>query len=473
MRTVLGLLNGTLIENLLVESYPTCNRITAAVAYADFREPLIDHLRRHPGVSLSFYGRLDENEAVSLKLLRWFLRDAPSTATCRMVRGKYHPKLIWWHGFGAYIGSGNLTKNGWQANIECGVFFTEDELVELGVAEDLDVMLAEIDRVATPLTDELLVHLEAIAATRRFLAARINDFEAQAARELAAYPEYSGQVRKLAKGESTMSRAQSTFVKDWRDTLQLLRTLCREFDALGARPSWVAEDTHPTVHFDQFLHGYYYSRVLRTSEEDDGGGSVEQLFERNKTAPGRALKEAADWWKGLPRGPSGSNYDEAVFIRERAPRMAVLFSADGLTRMTEDNFVEAMGHVHAFRDHARQVGNDSYNLPDGFKASEDERAVMFAKLVWGRRSESGKTPVDLLQFVVHGEKPIEAEERLWLGCRSKEWRIQGLGPSSLGEVLGWARPDRYPPRNDRTNKALRSLGHDVRIFNPGKSATKK
>lgn len=35
--------------------------------------------------------------------------------------------------------------------------------------------------------------------------------------------------------------------------------------------------------------------------------------------------------------------------------------------------------------------------------------------------------------------------------------------NSLGEIVGWAMPDRYPPRNGRSSRALRSLGFDVQV----------
>jgi hypothetical protein len=36
--------------------------------------------------------------------------------------------------------------------------------------------------------------------------------------------------------------------------------------------------------------------------------------------------------------------------------------------------------------------------------------------------------------------------------------------SLLGEILGWARPDAFPPRSDRTLKGLRALGYLVHEF---------
>jgi hypothetical protein len=55
-------MNGTFLVNLLSSSYPVSKSIRAAVAYAEAHEPLIDHLRRHPEVKLTFYGRLSATE---------------------------------------------------------------------------------------------------------------------------------------------------------------------------------------------------------------------------------------------------------------------------------------------------------------------------------------------------------------------------------------------------------------------------
>jgi hypothetical protein len=67
-------------------------------------------------------------------------------------------------------------------------------------------------------------------------------------------------------------------------------------------------------------------------------------------------------------------------------------------------------------------------------------------------------------FVLYGTTPAEAEHRLWLATRTKAWRLPKLGRSTLGELLGWARPDEFPPRNNRSNMALRAMGFDVDIF---------
>ncbi len=42
-------------------------------------------------------------------------------------------------------------------------------------------------------------------------------------------------------------------------------------------------------------------------------------------------------------------------------------------------------------------------------------------------------------------------------------RFKCSGISSIAEVVGWARPEDTPPRNGRTNKALRALGYPVKV----------
>ncbi|EMH0370929.1 hypothetical protein ACEUCS_15915 [Aeromonas caviae] len=67
----------------------------------------------------------------------------------------------------------------------------------------------------------------------------------------------------------------------------------------------------------------------------------------------------------------------------------------------------------------------------------------------------------LLNYAVWGNGSVSA--RLWNAIRSDDWAIPHVGLSSLGESVGWARPDEFPPRNMQTSKGLRALGYNVRI----------
>jgi hypothetical protein len=158
-------------------------------------------------------------------------------------------------------------------------------------------------------------------------------------------------------------------------------------------------------------------------------------------------------------------YGEDKFIRDTAKFMRTSFSKENLERWVLADFQQTFFEVHAFKTHARQVRNSFFDLPQGYKESAKERSDRLAEWLWTAKREPGqKSIVELLLFLIWGTNPSNAVERLWMVTKNDEWRFDHLGTSSLGEALGWARPDLYPPRNNRTNKALRSLGHEVRLF---------
>lgn len=123
-----------------------------------------------------------------------------------------------------------------------------------------------------------------------------------------------------------------------------------------------------------------------------------------------------------------------------------------------------MRNVNAFRMHAGQVRNVTYGLDPGHKESAEDRVRRLAHWLWDRRSAGGHRVQDVLEFLIWGDDPPDMERRLWLTVHDEKWKLPHFGQSALGEAVGWARPDDYPPRNNRTNKALRSLGHDVRLY---------
>ncbi|RWN98163.1 MAG: phospholipase, partial [Mesorhizobium sp.] len=57
----------------------------------------------------------------------------------------------------------------------------------------------------------------------------------------------------------------------------------------------------------------------------------------------------------------------------------------------------------------------------------------------------------------------ELPSRMWDALHDPKLRIENFGISAMGELVGWALPNQFPPRNGRTSKALRSLGHDVTV----------
>jgi hypothetical protein len=408
---------------------------------------------------------LDETGAVAPSLLKELLSWGPTRASARLVKGHFHAKVIWWRGYGAYVGSANLTHKAWFNNIEAGVFLDEAELASSGVGDELDAMFDHLERVSVAVNDETVAKLEQLGRDRqRIIDGNATRLDAKFKELFGHLPDHTGLTVAPPKGHRE-NRRLTNFIKEWNETLQLMRGLAREFAGLRLRPRWVDADAHPAVHFDQFLHAYYYSYVREEADEDDDESltskqKVEQFFTKNQADTARALREGARWWASLPE----DKHREAEFIRTTAPNMRALLSREAIARMDLEAFCEAMKNVNAFRMHARQMKNTDLGLPPGHHEDIETRVKHLCAWLWAQRSASGKTVRDVLEFVLWGASPSDMERRLWLAVWDDEYRLPHFGQSTLGEAVGWARPDDFPPRNNRTNKALLALGHRVKLF---------
>lgn len=460
MKVVMGELNGVRLLQLMNGAAGKCNRVSAAVAYASRTDPFFEHCVKND-IFLEFYGLLDEGAAVSVPVLQYMLSAGPLRVRPRLIKGHFHSKVIWWHGYGAYIGSANLTSNAWFTNVECGVFLDEEEILGTSTEADLQLHFDHLDKIATPVTTELIRALDKLRAPEAAVYAAQQKLQDQFAAATGGIKPYSGLTAYASEAKST---AYIQFTSEWTDTLQLLRGLRDDFQKLGARPRWVEATANPTVHFDQFLHAYYYVRVRDDRSDDESARSVElveKAYERHRGNKAAALGEAAEWWASLPAAP----YGEDVFIGSIAPQMQAAFDPERLKSWTLQDFQDTFFEVHAFKTHARQMRNSTFGLPKDHKETVRDRSDRAAKWLWQQQREASQHSVlELLQFLVWGSTPSDMVDRLWRVTRDAAWRFDHFGPSTLGEAVGWARPDRYPPRNNRTNKALRSLGHSVRLF---------
>ena len=79
--------------------------------------------------------------------------------------------------------------------------------------------------------------------------------------------------------------------------------------------------------------------------------------------------------------------------------------------------------------------------------------------------ETGENFLNILYYIIYNDS-ISIEERVYESANNSKKHIPYLGESVIGELIGWARPDEYPIRNNRVNKALRALGYDLKRLAP-------
>ena len=137
MEFIAGKINGKYLSDIHKKAIQNCDAVKAAVAYAAKETLIIDDCIK-ANIPLIFWGRYDESQPVAIPILKRFIEARSPGIVCKLVPDIFHPKVIWWQGAGAYIGSANLTTKGWYDNIEAGIFLEDSELVEFDILRYLD-----------------------------------------------------------------------------------------------------------------------------------------------------------------------------------------------------------------------------------------------------------------------------------------------------------------------------------------------
>ena len=448
MELVAGQLNATYIEYSVIRNHiDECSEVIAIVAYCDSTN--LFEICKEAGKRVTFYGRLDHTVPVSSNVLDWFLKTRNSNFNCLLFRGGLHAKVIWLKGEGVYIGSANLTNNGWVGNIEAGVFIRESDFSE----KFLDHLCRLVDTVyekSVSLTDEILalvVGLEKRQATARAEDKKSSDWFENNCNVPKVPPQNS-----VPTHGATSERRKNNFLTEWGSTLQRLRDISVRLKEY--RPSWVSENVPDGVHVDQFLHAFYYNEVREGNSQP-----FDVWFIRNQNDPEAALQNWMRWWKEGDYPHS----DESVFMHEWAPSTRQMLSKESLLFLTEAEFIKLVHQVHAMRDHATKLENELLNLSSGNHA-RTEKMDAYGRWLYAQRSSAQKSPLETIHYVLYAGDRTKLPERLWEATTNPEWKIGHLGMSSLGELVGWALPEIFPPRNSRTSKALRALGNNVTVY---------
>lgn len=449
MRLLLGGVNGEYLRDIIEGAEAHTERVDAAVAYATAGDLLFEWCweRRIP---LRFWGRFDEGVPIAIPVLKAFLERRSPAFSCRLVR-RLHAKVIWWRGYGAYVGSANLTQSAWYNNLEAGFFFTEDELVDTGQGAQIESLLSEVHRHSAPLTDELF---KAIAHRNWALERRKAENKADTDSFLATphVPKWGG-LGFISKRNAASARA-AEFITEWNSTLQIIRDLATKVAKDTNRPIWIRADAPAGAQADQFLHAHYYQRTFEGQK-----ARYEQHFLENRKDPEAAERNALEWWRKLTSPPTS----EATTLNDWAPFVRSMLTPHRLPSLSEDEFAEVFLRVHAVRDHARRVANRALGLPDTRPYTIDEKTRALAANVYRSHTSGGLSVLNVLEHVLYGGPIEKLAERLWNATSQPQYKLDHMGISSFGEIVGWALPDQFPPRNGRTSKALRALGHDVEV----------
>jgi hypothetical protein len=432
-----------------------CESVDAAVAYVEWCDPVFD-LCSTLGIPFHLRCLCNHEAQPSVPVVQRFL-NGPGNWFLLLTQDYYHPKVVWFRGAGAYIGSANFSQRAWWNNTEAGVFLTEKELIAQGLDLELQALLDHVDGRSRSVVP---ADLDAIKALRECRRLREKDLEQASRKRFAeAFERIPGEHAESTVFSRTDKKQKDprrdAFIQEWTQTQTLLGKL-HHLLAEGREPRpWVPVDTPLSVEVDQILTWYYEDQIAHRE-----AGVVEMVARLHQQNVGRGdgpfLSVVRDWQAASEMMPF-----ICTTLSDWAPELRMRLTPERLKDLREGDLPEILRRSHAIQDHAYRVRNSVLGLPEGTQLDGSERLDLFAKWLWKQRTPTGKSIRDVLLYVLwHDTEPLG--QRLWNAAMSPSsgWAIPRFKVSSLGELLGWARPDTFPPRNNRISRALYALGYE-------------
>lgn len=421
--------------------------IDAAVAYTTTIDE-IGALAKETNVPFVLYTLID-GDFPSPSVVQKFL-SSPVHWQLLLTRDFFHAKVLWFRGVGAYIGSVNLTQQAWWQNIECGLWLTEDELEEQGLDDALVQFFAELSgsRRFVPAAQEHLDAVRKLARSAKAVSDAKTALNAAADSLLSSVPGAKAPALVVGKDEDL---ALQGFMTEWESTLTVLRKLSAKVESMPW-PSWVDKSVPPSIVQDQATE-YWWHKHVRRNGEAPAETMMMRYHERYRAAPDGAVEQMFAEWADF-----NASDDWAQFLNVAPLETRELLKRESLTDLDVEGLTRIILNTHAAREHARQALKSDLGDIDG-NSSQEERCRLLAEF-WMRAKPAPNRGIrEVLDFVIWGDAiDPRIAARLWRAAHDPTWKIRRLGLSILGELIGYARPDRYPPRNHRVSKTLVALG---------------
>jgi len=409
-------------------------------------------------IQLEWWGLFNSDISTSIELIKTAIKS--SIIKFYPFASNFHPKVIYFENYGLYIGSINMTKNGLYNNIEAGVFIEENE-ISFDMKNEIQSFFNFLRGKSIPISiDDINVLDEYIEEIKN----DENEIERKKASIDELFDEKFQHLFLLKAGvtdwektkKDTENKRKLLFLQEWRETQNFISIVHQEILKIYNKLSWVTEDVEPKIVTDQLLQSYYYDFILKGKEEGKSIVKVNESYEKNKRDPLTALEKAMDWWQ--------NNYvpdEQTIFIwgRENKEILNTIKKRD----ISYEEFHKVLSQNYAAVNNARQIKNKFFNLPDDYKTNLAKRTEIYTKWLYEQKSFEKLNINAVLRYLLF-EDSVPLEERIYNTLNNKKYRIERLGRSIIGELVGWCRTDITHIRNNRVNKALRCFGYDVRLF---------
>ena len=442
--------------SLLGDIPKSVTKISAAVAYT--QDPKLVDLCINNNIALEWWGLFNHEISSKMEIVRKAI--ASSVVKFYPFAEYFHPKVIVFHGYGIYIGSHNITNSAMYDNVEAGVFiyekdFSDDQKHEIdnffNYLRDNSVQATfeDLDKI-----DEYINMTKIENEEKEKIDASLQDyFEEQFNHLFILKPG----VRDFNEGKK--DKRKLLFLQEWRETQNNIAIVQRCMKEKCKHPNWVDLKAEISIITDQLLHAYYYTNLIKGHDEHKSIDIVNNEYHNNKRDPEGAIRNAIRWWERLDSAPN----NEDVHINEWSISNRNILSEIRKRDLSEDEILVIMTQNHAARNHARQIRNSQFNLPEDYKTTIEGRIKIYVKWLMEQKTKDNLKINDVLRYLLFQDQQ-SIEERVYESVYNPRYHLEHLGKSIVGELIGWGRPEVTFLRNNRVNIALRCLGFDVRLF---------
>ncbi len=435
-------------------------KVYAAIAFNQ-ESSLIDICIKK-SIPMDYWGLFNSGLSTDIKLIKKAIKD-PNIHFYPFIKN-YHPKLIYFEGFGIYIGSANMTLKALKYNVEAGVFIEENDLKK----EDKTKLLTFFKFLrenSILMNNDDLEKLNDFHKKKTVINHEINKLQKEIDEDFENQFSY---LDKLIPGPQQFDKKKANkkveFYQEWRTVQKELKYISSKLE-ICKMPEWVSKDAPISIITDQFLHAYYYSYIARNEVFEDGKYNskekIHYFFEKNKNNKDIALTQALHWWEHYSN-PLDKE-DEYTNIWSIDNKKILSNFKNENYRISKNELSKVFLQNHAARNHARQIKNSYFNLAEGTILTNDDRVLLYADKLLQLHTKKGLDINDLLRYLLFNEEKT-IEEKIYDMLNGERYHIEHFGKSIIGELACWGRPDTCFLRNNRVNKALRCLGYDVELY---------
>ena len=323
----------------------------------------------------------------------------------------FHPKVIHFHNYGIYIGSHNMTNSAMYKNIEAGVFIDENDLSDEHWHEINDLFDYLKDH-SVPATQEDIDKIdEYIELTkienekREEIDTGLEELFEEQFKHLFILKSGVTDYGKEEKRDKENKR-KLLFLQEWRECQNYLFIVQKYIIEKCQQPKWINPSAPMTIITDQLLHAYYYSYILKNSEEHKNIEAVNNAYHSNKRDPENAILTAIRWWETLDKALN----NEDIPINEWGISNREILSKIQERDLTENGIKQVMLHnQRRQKSCARQIKNKTFDLPDSYSTDEDERVKIYVS--WSmKKNESNLSVNDTIRYLLFNDQ-YRVEER--------------------------------------------------------------